>query len=78
MLKRLFLSFITYYQSIWSPDHSPRKQYYPYGYCRFTPTCSEYSYQAIDKYGIVKGGILSLWRIVRCNPLSKGGLDPVK
>ncbi|HWA52291.1 MAG TPA: membrane protein insertion efficiency factor YidD [Patescibacteria group bacterium] len=45
--------------------------------CRFTPTCSEYAAQAIQKYGIVKGGFMSAWRILRCNPLSKAGYDPV-
>jgi hypothetical protein len=45
--------------------------------CRFTPTCSEYSYQAIDKYGILKGSILALKRILRCHPWSPGGYDPV-
>ncbi len=45
--------------------------------CRFTPTCSQYSYQAIEKYGIVKGIFLSLKRIIRCHPWSKGGYDPI-
>ncbi|WP_207750647.1 membrane protein insertion efficiency factor YidD [Anaeromonas gelatinilytica] len=45
--------------------------------CRFYPTCSEYSIQAIDKYGIVKGGLKSIWRILRCNPFNAGGYDPV-
>lgn len=48
------------------------------GGCRFTPTCSEYAADAVGKYGIVKGTALAGWRIVRCNPLSKGGVDPVK
>ena len=45
--------------------------------CKFTPTCSEYAIEAIEKYGAFKGGILSVWRILRCNPFSKGGYDPV-
>ena len=45
--------------------------------CRFTPTCSVYFIQAVTKYGAFKGGILALWRILRCNPFSKGGYDPV-
>ncbi|MBU6389879.1 membrane protein insertion efficiency factor YidD [Patescibacteria group bacterium] len=69
---------IRWYQAAWSPDHSPRKAYYPHGYCRYTPTCSEYGYQAIEKYGVVRGGLLAAWRVLRCNPLSKGGYDPVK
>ena len=45
--------------------------------CRFMPTCSEYAYEAIDKYGSLKGGYLAVKRILRCNPFSKGGYDPV-
>jgi len=46
--------------------------------CRFNPTCSEYSYQAIKKYGIFKGGLLSLKRVFKCHPWSKPGQDPLK
>ena len=46
--------------------------------CRFKPTCSNYTYQAVEKYGSTKGLWLGLKRIVRCHPWSKGGLDPVK
>ncbi len=45
--------------------------------CRFRPTCSRYTYQAIEKYGILKGGSLGLRRVFRCHPFSKGGDDPV-
>jgi len=45
--------------------------------CRFVPTCSEYGYQAITKYGIVRGGCLTLWRVLRCNPFGRGGYDPL-
>jgi len=44
--------------------------------CRFIPTCSEYFIQAVEAYGVLRGGLKGLWRIVRCNPLSKGGYDP--
>ncbi|EHI54820.1 hypothetical protein HMPREF9333_02021 [Johnsonella ignava ATCC 51276] len=46
-------------------------------HCIYTPTCSEYAILAIEKYGILKGGILAFWRILRCNPFSKGGYDPL-
>jgi uncharacterized protein len=45
--------------------------------CRFLPSCSEYGYQAIEKYGIIRGGAMTVWRILRCNPFGKGGYDPV-
>ncbi len=46
--------------------------------CKFYPTCSEYMKQAIEKYGVVKGVLLGMGRILRCNPFSKGGYDPLK
>lgn len=49
----------------------------PAGTCRFYPTCSHYAYQAIAKYGIIRGGGLGLWRLLRCQPFSRGGYDPV-
>mgnify|MGYP003233117013 CR=1 FL=1 len=45
--------------------------------CRFTPTCSQYALEAIEVHGIFKGCLLAAWRILRCNPFSKGGWDPV-
>ena len=45
--------------------------------CKYYPTCSQYGIEAIEKYGAVKGGALTVWRILRCNPFSKGGYDPV-
>ncbi len=45
--------------------------------CRFYPTCSHYGYQAIYKYGVLKGGGMAFWRVVRCNPFNAGGYDPV-
>ena len=46
--------------------------------CRFYPTCSHYSIAAVEKYGAIRGGIMALFRILRCSPLSRGGYDPVK
>ena len=49
----------------------------PQNTCRFYPTCSHYGYQAIYKYGVLKGGWLATWRVLRCNPFNSGGMDPV-
>ena len=46
--------------------------------CKYYPSCSEYTKQAVEKYGAFKGSILGIWRILRCNPFSKGGYDPLK
>lgn len=55
------------------------KKYLSKGYnCRFVPSCSEYTYQAVDKYGVIKGLYLGLKRVVRCNPWNKGGVDLLK
>jgi putative membrane protein insertion efficiency factor len=45
--------------------------------CRFYPSCSRYGYQAIYKHGVIKGGWLAIWRVLRCNPFNPGGYDPV-
>ena len=45
--------------------------------CKFTPTCSHYGLGCIQKYGTVRGGVLTAWRLVRCSPLTRGGLDPI-
>ncbi|MFA5211582.1 MAG: membrane protein insertion efficiency factor YidD [Patescibacteria group bacterium] len=71
----LVLFFIKIYQKTISPDHGIFKQKYPHGYCRFYPTCSVYSYEVIKKRGLIIGIPKSIWRILRCNPWSKGGID---
>jgi putative membrane protein insertion efficiency factor len=68
-VKYPFLWLIRGYQKFISPMLPPS--------CRFHPTCSEYGYEAIQKHGLVKGGGLAIWRVLRCNPWGKGGLDPV-
>lgn len=77
-LKKILIGLIKVYQKILSFDHSPLKVFYPHGFCRFNPTCSEYSIKAIDKYGPIKGSIKATWRVLRCNPFNKGGNDPLK
>jgi uncharacterized protein len=67
---RIFVFLIKGYQKLVSPLFPPS--------CRFYPTCSEYAIQAIEKYGIFKGGTKAVWRILRCNPFNKGGFDPVE
>lgn len=69
---------IRLYQKTLSFDHGFFRRFYPDGYCRFHPSCSEYGYQAIEKYGLLKGGWMAGVRILKCNPLSKGGIDEVK
>lgn len=74
----LALRMIRLYQRTISFDHGPMKELFPGGFCRFHPSCSEYAYRAIEKYGLIKGGFRGWWRLMRCNPFSKGGDDPVK
>ncbi|MFA7088026.1 MAG: membrane protein insertion efficiency factor YidD [Patescibacteria group bacterium] len=76
--RNIVIFFIKIYQKTLSFDHGPLKTFYPHGFCRFYPTCSEYGIQAIQKYGVIKGGLMTSWRILRCNPWNKGGNDPVK
>lgn len=71
----IVMAFIFLYQKTLSPDHGPLKHLHPHGFCRFYPTCSEYGYQVIKKRGILIGIPKTIWRIVRCNPWSKGGID---
>lgn len=77
-LRYFVLRMIKFYQKTLSFDHGFFSALYPHGYCRFKPTCSEYAYQAVEKYGIIKGGLMAFWRVLRCNPFNKGGYDPVK
>lgn len=67
-MKYLFIKLIELYRKIPFITHT---------YCKFTPTCSEYALEAFKKYGTFKGIYLSIWRILRCNPWSKGGYDPL-
>ncbi len=64
------LGLIRGYQKLISPGLPPDT-------CRFYPSCSHYGYQAIYKYGAIKGSFMAAWRVLRCNPFNKGGFDPV-
>lgn len=80
MFKKVILKIIRFYQKTLSIDHGLFyyfNRYFSFG-CRFQPTCSEYTYQAVDKYGVIKGLFLGIKRILRCHPFSKGGCDPLK
>lgn len=77
-MKSLAKIFIRIYQKLFSFDHSFWAKWVNMPVCRFHPTCSEYTYEAIDRYGFFKGSFLGFKRILRCNPWSKGGYDPVK
>lgn len=68
-MKRLLINLISLYQRFISKNTAPR--------CKYYPTCSNYAIEAINEYGVFKGILKSTWRILRCNPLSKGGYDPV-
>ena len=70
MLKKIVIFLIRFYRKNISP-------YKSFTRCKYIPTCSEYAIEAIEKYGVLKGGLLSAWRILRCNPFSKGGFDLV-
>lgn len=77
MVKTVAIGTIKLYQKTISPDHgifSGGKQ----KVCKFKPTCSEYAILAIEKYGTLKGLAMGSWRVLRCNPFSRGGFDPVK
>ena len=72
-MKKVIIYIINFYQkhiSLWLESKNIK--------CKFYPTCSEYTKQAIEKYGAIKGSFLGVKRILRCNPISKGGYDPLK
>ena len=72
-MKKVLISLINFYQkhiSLWLDSKNIK--------CKFYPTCSDYTKQSIEKYGVIKGVFLGIKRILRCNPFSKGGYDPLK
>ncbi len=68
-MKRILIGSIRFYQKNISAKTAPK--------CKYYPTCSNYAVEAIKTHGAFKGFFLSIWRILRCNPFSKGGFDPV-
>lgn len=70
-MKKIFMLLIRFYQKYISPLKGAPS-------CRFIPTCSQYAYEAFEKYGAVKGAYLAVRRLLRCHPFCKGGYDPLK
>jgi putative membrane protein insertion efficiency factor len=68
-MKSLGLGLLRLYKRWISPAFPPS--------CRYVPTCSEYAMEAVERHGALRGGMMSAWRVLRCHPLAKGGLDPV-
>ncbi len=68
-MKKIGIILIKIYKIFLSPLFPPC--------CRFYPSCSTYALEAIDRFGLLKGGLLSFWRLLRCHPFSEGGYDPV-
>ncbi|MBQ1336348.1 MAG: membrane protein insertion efficiency factor YidD [Selenomonadaceae bacterium] len=68
-MKKILIFLIKFYRDFLSPLKPPS--------CRFVPTCSEYAWIAVERYGALKGGWMALRRILRCHPFHKGGYDPV-
>ena len=69
-MKKICIAIIKFYRKYLSPLKK-------HGCCKYYPTCSAYAIEAYEKYGFFKGTALTVWRILRCNPFSKGGYDPV-
>jgi len=68
-MKSLALGLLRVYKRWISPARPPS--------CRYVPTCSEYAMEAVERYGVLRGGMMAAWRVLRCHPLATGGLDPV-
>lgn len=68
-MKKFLIKAIRFYQKYISANTKPK--------CKYYPTCSQYAVEAIETHGALKGFFLSLWRVLRCNPFSRGGFDPV-
>ncbi len=68
-MKKILIAFIYFYKKYISPFKGTKCPYYP--------SCSDFAVEALDRYGVIKGSFIAFWRIIRCNPFSKGGIDPV-
>jgi len=70
MGKKIVIRLIEFYRKFISPLKIPC--------CKYYPSCSKYALDAVSRYGLMKGGVMALWRVLRCNPFSNGGYDPVR
>lgn len=68
-MKKALISLIRWYQCHLSPKLGAS--------CKYLPTCSQYAIEAVERHGVVRGSLMAIWRIIRCNPFSRGGYDPV-
>lgn len=68
-MKKILMALIRFYRRFISPNTPPS--------CKYIPTCSEYALTAVERFGACRGSLLAVWRILRCNPFSRGGYDPV-
>lgn len=71
------IGLIALYQKTLSPDHGWAKKAFFYGFCRFYPSCSDYAAGSFDRFGFLKGSVLSIRRILRCNPFSEPRIDHI-
>jgi putative membrane protein insertion efficiency factor len=74
-LRKVTIIPIILYQKTLSPDHGFMRVFFKHGFCRFYPSCSEYTRLAVIKHGIFKGFFKGFYRVLRCNPWNKGGID---
>ncbi len=77
VIQKVLLILISLYQRTLSPDHGPLRSFLLFARCRFYPSCSTYTYEAIKRHGSIRGSVMGMHRILRCHPGNLGGHDPV-
>lgn len=76
-MKKILIQIIKIYQHTLSPDHGLFRAKWPYGFCRYQPTCSQYAIDALEHHGVIQGSAKAAWRILRCNPFAQPSVDPI-